>query len=213
MRIVCISDTHGLHARLGVPNCDMLIHSGDFTSSGKLAEVVEFLRWFSIQPAKHRILIAGNHDDFAERCAAEFGRMLRHYDVHYLSDSGVTLDGLSVWGSPITPQFFDWAFTRERGHAIRKHWEMIPVGTDVLVTHGPPQGVGDMTARGEAAGCADLLQRVKFIAPKIHVFGHIHDGRGEYRLHGLRTRFVNASSVSRYLHPPVVIDLADSAQQ
>lgn len=205
MKLVLISDTHGLHDRLGIPPCDVLIHAGDFSNHGTVEDAGNFLRWFSMQPAKHRVLVAGNHDIFAEEHAAEFGRMVTRYEMNYLNDSGVAIDGINFWGSPITPQFFDWAFMRERGHAIRKHWDAIPEGTDVLITHGPPRGVGDMTSRGEAAGCVDLMERVVKVEPKLHVFGHIHEGRGEYRL-GV-SRFINASSVGRYMHPPIVTEL------
>jgi len=34
VRIVCLSDTHGRHARLSVPDGDILIHAGDFMAFG-----------------------------------------------------------------------------------------------------------------------------------------------------------------------------------
>ena len=34
VRIVCISDTHGQHAKLSVPVGDVLIHAGDFMAFG-----------------------------------------------------------------------------------------------------------------------------------------------------------------------------------
>jgi len=56
-------------------------------------------------------------------------------------------------------------------------WNKIPDDTDILVTHTPPVGHGDLCCTGIRAGCVELLttvqQRVK---PKYHVFGHIHEG-------------------------------------
>lgn len=207
MKIVALSDTHV------VPRCDLLIHAGDFSGRGRVEDTVDFLQWFERQPAKHRVLIAGNHDLFAEAHAAEFSRMLRAYEIAHLHDSGIEIDGLKIWGSPYTPKFFDWAFMRERGEAIRAHWDLIPEDTDILITHGPPLGRGDRNDKGEFCGCADLLKRVEVVKPRLHIFGHIHEGRGEYRWHGQRTRFVNAANIgpiagSRVmLRQPVEIEL------
>lgn len=45
MRVVCISDTHGLHDELQaarrIPDGDVLVHAGDFTDTGDRDEV----RW------------------------------------------------------------------------------------------------------------------------------------------------------------------------
>jgi Icc-related predicted phosphoesterase len=208
VKLVALSDTHGLHDRLAVPPCDVLVHAGDFSPRGTREDAVNFLLWFDAQPAKRRILVAGNHDCFVEEHPAEWKRMLLSYPgITYLNDSGCEYGGLRFWGSPITPKFFDWSFMRERGHEIRKHWALIPQDTDVLITHGPPRGVGDRNDRGEFCGCADLTERVFDVEPRLHVFGHIHEGRGEYRLPNRRTRFLNVASIHRALYEPVEIAL------
>jgi Icc-related predicted phosphoesterase len=209
MRIVALSDTHGLHDRLTVPECDVLIHAGDFSTHGRVEDTVDFLRWFEAQPARHRVLVAGNHDLFVEAHAAEFARMLTKYPrITYLQERAVTIDGVTFYGSPITPKFFDWAFMRERGKAIRAHWDAIPDGVDVLITHGPPYGIADRNDRGDYCGCEELADRVFRVEPRLHIFGHIHEGRGEYRLTDKRTSFVNVASINRALYQPVAIDLA-----
>lgn len=212
MKVALISDTHSMHVHLQIPECDLLIHAGDFSGRGTLQDLVNFLAWFSGQPAHHRVFIAGNHDVFCEEHSAEAKRLIATYgdSVRYLCDGETTIDGLRVWGSPVTPRFFDWAFNRDRGEAIRCHWDMIPDGIDVLVTHGPPMGLGDRNRDGEHVGCQDLLDRVLTVAPALHAFGHIHEGRGEYRVDGLETRFINASSLDstyRHMRGPVVVDL------
>jgi len=55
MKIVFISDTHSRHYHVDIPNGDMLIHAGDFSSRGTAHEVINFLNWFSNQPHKHKI--------------------------------------------------------------------------------------------------------------------------------------------------------------
>ena len=66
MKIVCISDTHGLHDKIVLPEGDMIIHAGDCTNFGSTAQVIEFLEWFSKLAYKYKIFIAGNHDWFFE---------------------------------------------------------------------------------------------------------------------------------------------------
>ncbi len=82
------------------------------------------------------------------------------------------------------------------------------MNTDVLLTHGPPLGVGDMTAHRRAVGCEELLKAVERIQPKLHVFGHIHEGAGLYRT--TKTLFANACSCDEdynLVHPPIVVDV------
>jgi predicted phosphohydrolase len=197
MRIVLISDTHGQHDGLRLPPGDLLIHAGDFSAKGRLQEVTDFMQWLTKQPHAHKVLIAGNHDFMAEQDPALFLSLIPP-NVIYLNDSGTEIDGLKIWGSPIQPWFYDWAFNRQRGADIRKHWDLIPTDTDILVTHGPPHGVRDKTVDGTLVGCADLMAKVQEIQPKLHVFGHIHEAHGT-ELHG-KTTFVNASVLNlRYM--------------
>lgn len=205
MKLVLISDTHGNHTKLGIPPCDVLVHCGDFSNVGTFEQTREFLIWMEAQPAERKILVPWNHDIFCEKSPELVREMATKRGVHFLIDERLEIDGLKFWGSPYTPTFFDWSFMEPRGPALRAHWSKIPDDTDILITHGPPQGIGDATPRGEAAGCADLLDRIMKIQPKVHVFGHIHEGRGEYRLG--ETRFINAASIGRYLHPPIVVEV------
>ncbi len=183
-----------MHERLSVPPCELLVHAGDFSRRGRREELAAVLAWMAAQPARARVLVAGNHDRFCEHASAEAHAMATRCGVRYLDDEGVEIDGLAIWGSPVTPAFRSTAFNRARGAALRAHWERIPDGVDLLVTHGPPRGLGDRVFFGAHVGCDDLLARVRALAPRVHLFGHIHEARGEYRLPGLRTRFVNAAN-------------------
>lgn len=127
-------------------------------------------------------------------------------NCHYLENSGVEVAGLRIWGSPITPWFFDWAFNRQRGADIRRYWAQIPDQIDVLLTHGPPYGIRDLNWQGTLTGCEDLNQRVWEVAPKLHVFGHIHEAYGITEVNG--TQFVNAANLNlqyQPVHAPVVV--------
>lgn len=206
MRIVCQSDTHGLHARLSVPDGDVLVHAGDFSMNGRPQEIERFDRWLAALPHRHKIVVAGNHDFLFEHEPTRARALLP--SAIYLRDELAEVAGLRVWGSPWQPWFFDWAFNLPRGPELAAKWALIPDAVDVLVTHGPPFAVLDRTASGEEVGCRDLLHALARVRPRLHVFGHIHEAYGRHERDG--TVFVNASNCDlRYqaVQPPVVVEL------
>lgn len=193
MKIILISDTHG--KRVVPPDGDMIIHGGDVSNVGKNHEIIYFLDWFSNLPHKYKICIAGNHDFGFQNKPMELKAILKDYpSVIYLQDSGIEIEGIKIWGSPWTPVFFNWAFMydREDGEAI---WSKIPNDTNILITHGPPYGIMDLVNNDlnndRHVGCHHLLKKLDDLKDlKLHVFGHIHDQRGE--LYNGKT-FINAS--------------------
>lgn len=198
-KIAVISDTHGMHLNVNVPDADIAIHCGDFSSHGSYKDAVKFVNWFGTLPHKYKIFIAGNHDIFFEQGnASEINMFLKTMppNVIYLQDSGIELEGIKFWGSPVQPRFFNWAFNRDRGPDIKKHWDLIPPGTDVLITHGPARFRVDEAPRGysqptEHTGCIDLLYTIKAIKPKLHLCGHIHYSYGH--CYGDNVHHINAS--------------------
>ena len=198
-KLILISDTHTMHEDLVLPKGDILIHAGDFTGRGKPYEVEDFFGWLERQAKefKHIVFIAGNHDMSFEYKHPWVVNMLKALpsNVHYLEDSNVIIDGIKFYGSPWQPEFFNWAFNLPRGRKLEEKWEMIPHDTDVLITHGPPMNILDYTARDMwNVGCLHLYDRVIQVKPKLHVFGHIHEGYGIKEHEGIT--FVNASSAT-----------------
>ena len=165
MDITFISDTHGLHDRLKLNGGTVLIHAGDVTEYGTENEVEEFLFWFSRQPFNYKIFIAGNHDLFLEASTPAQRRKIIPENVTYLQNSGIELEGLKIWGSPVTPYFLVMAFNAREGKEIRKVWQKIPANTDLVITHGPPKGILD-----NGLGDEGLYQRISDIQPAIHCF-------------------------------------------
>lgn len=216
MKIVALSDTHGQHNAVKIPKCDVLIFAGDWTAGvhAQEQETWAFAAWLSKQPAKHKIVIAGNHELVAEQKPDVVAEILGDVST-YLIDRGAIIDGVYFWGSPYTPAFNNWAFGYPPQMAGAQ-WAKIPPRVDVLVTHGPPKGVLDMAFSdhyGPQLGCPELLDKYSpggfDIAPKIHIFGHIHDsGGGDSRRAG--TRFYNVSVLNesyRLVRGPRVIML------
>ena len=201
MKIVTISDTHNYHNSMysDIPDGDVLIHAGDFTSVGHVHELMGFLKWFRKLPHKYKIFIAGNHDKCFDKkfqgvkyTHDDIMNVLTEYDVNmpgsnifYLQDSEVIINGIKFYGSPWTPDFFAeyWAFNLPRNEKIRAAWDMIPDDTNVLITHGPPRNILDLVnnnfSETQNVGCDFLLRRVENLPNlKAHIFGHIHSGYG-----------------------------------
>jgi len=188
MRIVLISDTHGLHRQLDVPGGDLLIHAGDFTLNSKPPSIVsDFNAWLGSLPHRHKVVVPGNHEylleDPRQRSAIT--------NATLLIDSGVEVEGISIWGSPTTP-LYGGAFGKSIPEDRQRLWAQVPEGLDILITHGPPFAILDHGGSAERReGCPYLFEAVFRARPRLHVFGHVHAGYGTLRTDD--TLFVNAS--------------------
>lgn len=208
MKFVIISDTHGQHKNLRLPKGDVLIHAGDVSMHGEEKEIIDFLSWFSECDFKFKIFISGNHDFFFERTPKNIVEKIIPENIIYLCDSGVEIEKIKIWGSPITPWFFNLAFNSYRGESISKHWQLIPSDTDILITHGPVFCKLDKTTNGQNVGCQDLSRIIGEINPRIHVCGHIHEAYGQ--VNTPQTKFFNASVLDknyRLKNVPLTFDL------
>jgi hypothetical protein len=135
------------------------------TTGKSLEEIADFNDWLGGQPHPHKIVVAGNHDLLFEKALDKAREQLTN--AVYLENSGIGLGGVTFWGSPITPVLPNWAFHVERGAASRRYWDRIPLGTDVVITHGPPYGTLDKRhILGSRFGCKDLIQAVSQVKPK-----------------------------------------------
>ncbi len=207
MKIDCISDLHGFYPEL--EGGDLLIVAGDLTASDHPYEYNKFARWIRSFEYKKRIVISGNHDNWiidsnnlGIQEAAEIG------EFEYLCDSGTEFEGLKIWGSPWTKTFEGMnphckAFTVDSEDDLEKKWKNMPYDVDILITHSPPFGVLDQVVKGdrfieghqcdkfENVGSLHLYLLLKYaLRPRLHVFGHIHEGYGQEQ------RFTNCISVN-----------------
>lgn len=193
VKIVAVSDTH--RNQPTIPECDIVIHAGDACSYGTSKELKQFIKWYRDTPAEHKIYVPGNHDKTMERDKGI--DLFKGTGITVLIGESIEIDGCKIWGSPVTPEFYDWAFMLKRGEVLATHWNKIPLDTDILVTHGPPYGHGDLVPHGSrVAGCLELLKRVMVVKPRFHVFGHIHEGAGITQSDEVDTIFINAAHVN-----------------
>ncbi len=190
MRVVAISDQHG---RLpDIPECDILLIAGDICPTVNHSPSFQrswldtnFRSWLNNIPARHVVGVAGNHDFlFHER-----PDQIPELRWKYLKDDGCTIEGISIWGTPWQPWFWDWAFNAPRNEKenenepfLTEKFSHIPVGTDIVVAHSPAYQVGatDLLIAqhgGNHVGSRALRARMHIVKPKLLVYGHIHNGR------------------------------------
>jgi Icc-related predicted phosphoesterase len=203
MIIDCIADCHGNYPEL--EGGDLLIVGGDWTAHDHYEELEDFEKnWLRFQEYKKIVYIAGNHDMFAQEC----GWVSRSQRVTYLCDSGTEFEGQKIWGSPWAPTFdginpLCTAFTGDE-ELLASKFALIPDDTDILVTHGPPYCILDSVRKRhnnkfQNVGSSSLLDAVIRIRPKLHVYGHIHEGYGQ--IQGTDTLFINCSHVNEHYEP------------
>lgn len=212
MRVVAISDTHNNRIQT-LPAGDILIHAGDITALGRHGETEKslgFFRKFRDQ-FEQIVFIAGNHDFLAEKEPGLFKQICQDMGYVYLADNGFEFRNKYIYGTPWTPTFYNWAFMTDEAELARKfHW--IPEDVDILITHGPPRFILDQNNHKEHCGSWALAERVKFVKPKAHIFGHIHGSHGVLDYDG--TKFVNAALTNdrnelTNWQKPIVFDLED----
>jgi len=216
--ILCFSDTHGKHDLVNIPeNIDRAIFAGD---AGTVRNphmnqkgILDFIEWYSSLPnIKYKIWIAGNHCTSIEAKLVDAKLLSKEKGLIYLEHESIEIEGLKIFGSPYTPSFSDgWAFNIPRNN-LRNYWRDIPKDTDILITHGPPFGIGDFVPYnwGEFVGDEELLTVVskELSNLKLHVFGHIHYSYGVINKND--AIFVNASVVNEgyiVVNKPIIIKI------
>ncbi|MBE3042964.1 metallophosphatase domain-containing protein [Candidatus Bathyarchaeota archaeon] len=202
VKVVCISDTHCRNPE--VPDGDVLLHAGDMTNKGTFDELQALLDWLKTLPHRHKVVIAGNHDDLldtvfvAERPQMKLGpydEMLGRTradldwgDIVYLENSSATISvksgadengperTLKIFGSPLTPLIpGDPTWAFQYDPETHDPWAgLIPDDADIVLTHGPPKFHLDLNR-----GCAHLLREAWRARPPLMMWGHWHAAHGE----------------------------------
>ena len=176
VRFICVSDTHSTSGwDSGIPDGDVLIHSGDLTRSGTAAQLAKVYSEIKALPHKIKLVIAGNHDLgldplFLAKHAKDMDDLgmginetnietiraiwrseeARSAGIIFLEHEATNITvrdrSFSVFGSPYSPEFFDWAFMYAEDHDIWSgtsiedgvKWQAAE-SVDILITHGPPK--------------------------------------------------------------------------
>jgi calcineurin-like phosphoesterase family protein len=159
LKIVIISDTHGDHRAINVPDGDVLIHGGDFTCYGKIEHAHDFNEWLGTLPHRHKVVINGNHESNAP-WKNQTKDILTN--AHFLRQEAIIIyrnDGspIKIYGTE-----FCWH-------------DAIDSDTAILVAHSPVDGFVD-----GGNGCPTLKQRCMELKSslKLVIGGHIHSAHG-----------------------------------
>jgi Icc-related predicted phosphoesterase len=202
MKMQIITDMHG--CLCNIPECDLLILGGDICpDSHSLLQAkwldVAFRDWLDQVPAKQVVGVAGNHDLIFERSPHLVPPGLRW---NYLEGSGFEFEGFKIWGLPWIMPIWG-AFQKDEGD-LKKKYAQIPENIDIVISHGPPFGIGDYARSrsgegGENCGSVEFLSRLYQVKPQLVVFGHIHEGRGLYEKEGII--FINAAMMDAHYSP------------
>jgi len=219
-KIVCISDTHCQLTKFKIPDGDLLIHAGDLTYRGNVEEISKELKELGKIAKNFKygcVFICGNHDWLGERQPNFMKQIAIDEELLYLDHSSIVVEGLNIFGSAYTPVFGNWAFNVDR-KKLKKYWDQIPINTDILITHGPPMGIGDGVIKInpmkgeqqiEKVGCLELYKKIqKLNQLKLHVFGHIHQSYGITIFN--KVNYINASICTESYKPlnsPIIIEL------
>jgi Icc-related predicted phosphoesterase len=197
LKICHFSDTHGKHKYVKIPECDVLICSGDISMLGQKNELESFFRWFKLQSnCTHKILIAGNHDlTFDPQRGGNNGtkpgwlisliEQAKKYNIIYLENESCEIEGVKFWGSPTSAWFHGdyWCFNVNPEDSERIY-STIPLGTDVVITHGPAFSYKDWCRDVDrSVGDKVLDNHLQRVKPLLHLFGHIHESYGAEKGH------------------------------
>lgn len=194
LKCIAISDSHShdLTKVLAGVTADILFIAGDWSYKATFQEVANFKQELKdIRPQFREIVwINGNHELGMESFPFMSEEVAKYSNTTYLEDSGISLlretghgdvslreHVIKIWGSPATPWFGGWAYNYQRGPEIAQVWESIPEGLDILMTHGPINGINDMLPwSGERVGCLDLRNKLNELQrpPRVHLSGHLH---------------------------------------
>lgn len=210
MHIIHISDTHNTYP--DIPECDLLIHSGDLTNTGTIDEVREGLDWLSRQPASAIIYVPGNHDmcldsehmygmsyQNAEALKQEYAHKITIESNSNFTYTVSSYPSITIGVCSYQPFFGGWGFNvsskLERKEYYKKALEGKP---DILITHAPPKYILDKNRQGEFCGDEALSEVIKenpSLHPKFLLCGHIHENAGWARFPNTNINISNAATV------------------
>lgn len=201
MKILCIADTESKslwdyydHSKL--KDIDLIISCGDLDP-----DYLEFLVTMGHAPL---LYVHGNHDDKYMTRPPE--------GCECIEDRIYEFKGIRILGLGGSMRYRDGAHMYTELEMRRRIWRLMPSlflrkGFDILVTHAPARGWGDLPDLPHL-GFECFLPLIKFFHPRYMVHGHVHRDYGHFqreRVHPEGTRIINA-------YESCVLDMPDRGE-
>lgn len=183
MKILHLSDTHGIHSSLGLDGVDVVAFTGDESNYRDPVmnekEFYTWFEWFQSLEVEHKLYIPGNHSAYVYNNESYVKRLLKDAGIIWLHQERHEIDGIVFYGDAYSPAFGNWYYMKDRSK-LNKNWKNIPDDVNVLLTHTPPKGILDLATRPngglEQCGCSALTKRIIELKNlRLHLFGHIHN--------------------------------------
>lgn len=195
IRFVCVSDTFGETPDL--PTGDVLVHAGNLTRNGSVEELARSVSWIDRTDFKVKLVIAGDRDACLD-ANSTWHECHRHRhscplpletpsSIIYLCHEGQMIQfrtsshipvRFKVFGSPFSHRRGGSPFGYETEEAASDLWSNIPLDSDIVVTHIPPQFHCDRSPSRGFSGCRSLREALWRVRPRLVVCGHECSGRG-----------------------------------
>lgn len=173
MRILVISDLHGdLHSAeqaLERFEPDLLLCCGDWGDADQLS-----LQDLALFPARLPTLSTfGNHDalKLLEELRNRDGSTVLLTQGEVRDVGGVRFAAIGgIWAK--SHRLAHYVTDSDVAEAAKRIASQGPV--DLLLTHGCPIGLADLTPKGTHGGQRCFLDANKVVAPRFHICGHLH---------------------------------------
>ena len=176
MRILVVSDLHGdlkaAHQACVVVRPDLILSCGDWGDPDQVAKA-ELMAFLEVAPLHTTF---GNHDpiDLLASLVNRDGTpvLLEQGSVRVVAGLRLAAIG-GIWAKSHAKRHY--VTDSDVMEAAAKIAREAPI--DILLTHGCPIGLADMTPAGRHGGQRCFLEATKTIAPQLHLCGHLHQAQ------------------------------------
>ena len=228
MRIIALSDLHGILPHIKDEGAELMLICGDivplsFQSDMELSKwwfETKFTEWVNALHVDKVVFICGNHDWLGEWdhewLSYKFSQHTKATYLHHQQYNYISLqDGkeYKIFGTPYCKIFGRWAFMREN-ETLEKLYSEISENLDILLTHDAPYGVTDICNQGIASikghiGNIPLREALLRSQPMYCFHGHLHSSSRDFESLN-NTKVCNCSVLDEYydlVYKPIVIDI------
>lgn len=212
MKIAVSSDWHGRKPlskdRKVIESCNMLLLCGDiFEQHYHNEKIINYFKCLHEKGIKV-VMTPGNHDWQIYRGELTRHQLLSEYGIELLVDNWIIINGISIYGTPWSPEFCNWAYMRSE-EDLKLLFDHIPIHLDILLSHTPPMDLNSKIdscipklyyTQPDHIGSSAMYDAIVRKQPRYAFCGHIHSGdHNEVNIGN--TRCYNVSYVGENYEP------------